>query len=103
MIRTAIVAATLALTGAAVAATPAKPAFEGAELASKTKVTLLQAEAIALKARAGKIDERELEDENGGLRYSFIIKVGEQEYEVGVDAQTGAVLENKLETDDDAD
>jgi len=50
-----------------------------------------------LKARPGKIIERELEQENGGLRYSFIIKHASKKYEVGVDAKDGRVLENKVE------
>lgn len=100
MIRTVIVAATLALAGGAVAAAPEKHAYEGAELASKAKITLAQAEATALKARAGKVEKRELEEEDGGLRYSFVIKAGTEEFEVGIDAQTGAVVENQAETDD---
>jgi len=32
-----------------------------------------------------------------GLRYSFDIKNGSKTYEVGVDATTGMVLENKAE------
>ena len=41
---------------------------------------------------------QELEKEGGGsgLRYSFD-QAGTKTYEVGVDAQTGAVLENKAE------
>jgi uncharacterized membrane protein YkoI len=41
----------------------------------------------------------ELERENGGsgLRYSFDIQNGSKTQEVGVDAQTGEVLENAPE------
>lgn len=54
---------------------------------------------IALKARPGKITDEELEKEKGGsgLRYSFDIKVDSKTYEVGVDAVTGKLLENKRE------
>ena len=54
---------------------------------------------IALKARPGKITDRELEREKGGsgLRYSFDITSHKTTYEVGVDAQTGMVLENARE------
>ena len=47
----------------------------------------------------GKITDRELEKEEGGsgLRYSFDILHGKVTQEVGVDASTGAVLENKAE------
>jgi len=40
-----------------------------------------------------------LEKEKGGsgLRYSFGVKSGKTLYEVGVDAQTGKVLENSKE------
>ena len=45
------------------------------------------------------ITDEELEKEKGGtgLRYSFDIKRGAVTQEVGVDAQTGKVLENKKE------
>jgi uncharacterized membrane protein YkoI len=52
-----------------------------------------------LKARPGTITDEELEKEKGGsgLRYSFDVKNGKVTYEVGVDAQTGRVLENSKE------
>jgi uncharacterized membrane protein YkoI len=58
-----------------------------------------EARAIALKAHPGKITDEELETEKGGsgLRYSFDIKGAKGTQEVGVDAKTGKVLENKLE------
>ncbi|HWU96038.1 MAG TPA: PepSY domain-containing protein [Sphingomonas sp.] len=76
---------------AVAAATPQK--------APKAKLTLARAQAIALKARPGKITDHELEAEKGGsgLRYSFDIKAGTKTYEVGVDAVTGTVLENAAE------
>ena len=74
-------------------------AYTGEKLAKGAKVTIEQARAIALEARAGAITDEELEREKGGsgLRYSFDIKSGGSVYEVGVDAQTGKVLENKKE------
>ena len=74
-------------------------AYPGAELAGQTKVSMVQAIVIAHKARAGTVTDKELERERGGsgLRYSFGIKSGAQTYEVGVDAMTGRVLENKPE------
>ncbi len=74
-------------------------AYTGASLAKNAKVSMDEARAIALKAHPGKITDAELEKENGGsgLRYSFDIKSGKGTQEVGVDAQTGKVLENKLE------
>ena len=74
-------------------------AYTGQELASGAKVNIEQARAIATKAAPGKITDEELEKEPGGsgLRYSFDIKRGTKTYEVGIDAQTGKVLENKIE------
>jgi uncharacterized membrane protein YkoI len=73
--------------------------YTGQELASQAKVSLKQARAMALKAVPGTITDQELEKEPGGsgLRYSFDIKAGAKTFEVGVDAQTGAVLERKVE------
>jgi len=84
-----------ALAGGATMAT----AYTGEELAKTAKVTLEDARAIALKARPGTVTDQELEKEKGGsgLRYSFDIKDGKTTYEVGVDAQTGKVLENAAE------
>lgn len=74
-------------------------AYTGKALEKQTKVTMTEARAIALKAHPGKITDEELEKEAGGsgLRYSFDIRKGKITQEVGVDAQTGAVLENKAE------
>ena len=73
--------------------------FAGAELLPQAKITLAQARSTALKARAGQITDQELEKEHGGtgLRYSFDIKSNGKTFEVGVDARTGKVLENKAE------
>ena len=77
----------------------AAQAYTGEALAKHAKVSITQARAIALKAHAGKITDEELEKEAGGsgMRYSFDIREGKVTQEVGVDAQTGAVLENKAE------
>jgi|SRR5579871_498370 len=74
-------------------------AYTGEELAPQAKVTLDKARAIATKARPGQITDQELEKEKGGsgLRYSFDIKRSGKTFEVGVDAKTGKVLENKAE------
>lgn len=72
-------------------------AYTGQELANQAKVSISDARTIALKAHPGKITDEELENETGGsgLRYSFDIKRGTVTQEVGVEAQTGKVLENK--------
>lgn len=74
-------------------------AYTGQELAKQAKVSITEARASALKAFPGKITDEELEKEHGGsgLRYSFDIKRGKVTQEVGVDAQTGRVLENAKE------
>ena len=78
---------------------PGAMAYTGQNLSKNAKLSMEQATRIALKARPGKITDRELEEENGGsgLRYSFDVSSKGAAYEVGVDAQTGAVLENGAE------
>ncbi|MEP6983049.1 MAG: PepSY domain-containing protein [Sphingomicrobium sp.] len=92
-----ILAATLLAASGAIAAPPKR--FAGAELLPLAKVTLAQARATAVRARPGVITDQELERERGGtgLRYSFDIKNKGKTFEVGVDARTGKVLENKAE------
>ena len=74
-------------------------AYTGEKLAKTAKVTIAEARVIALKAHSGKIVDEELEKEGGGsgLRYSFDIRHDKVTQEVGVDALTGKVLENKPE------
>jgi uncharacterized membrane protein YkoI len=74
-------------------------AYSGQDLAKQAKLSITEARAIALKAHPGQITDEELEKEKGGsgLRYSFDIKTGTVTQEVGVDAQTGTVLENSKE------
>lgn len=96
-----LIAATAAslVAGSAFALTsPTK--YAGHELSAQAKVTLAQARAMALKARPGRIVDQELEKENGGsgLRYSFDIMSHRKTIEVGIDAITGAVLENGAES-----
>lgn len=93
------------LLGAALIGPPALAAthtghFDGEKLVANAPVSMAQAAAIAMKARPGKIVKREAEKEAGGsgLRYSFDIKAGGKIYEVGVDAKSGAVLENGTES-----
>lgn len=110
-----IVVASLAIGGIAVAQThapahheaqaeaedgdEANEAEDNVALAARAKLTLAQAQDIALRARAGEVQDHELEAEPGGsgLRYSFDILSGGKTFEVGVDAETGAILENTEE------
>ena len=93
--REAVIGAAAAL---AVLATPVF-ASAGKHLSGEAKITMAAARAIALKAHPGKITDEELERERGGsgLRYSFDIRRGGLTQEVGVDARTGAILENDRE------
>jgi uncharacterized membrane protein YkoI len=77
---------------------PAK-AYSGEALAGYAKIGIVQARHIALQAHPGAIVDEELEREHGGsgLRYSFDVKRSGVTQEVGVDALTGRVLENKAE------
>jgi uncharacterized membrane protein YkoI len=93
-----------AAVGLLAAAVPAM-AYTGQGLARHAKINLDQARAIALKANPGVIKNEELEYEKGGsgLRYSFVIRQHSHEDgtvmdEVGVDARTGKVLEDKIES-----
>ena len=89
---------TLGIIGLAAASVSAN-AYTGESLAKHAKISIEQARATALKAYPGKITDEELENEKGGsgLRYSFDIKHGKTVQEVGIDAQTDAVLENAVE------
>lgn len=89
----------IALSMAGLLATGASATMKGAALAPMAKVSLADARATALKAHPGKVTDEELEKEKGGsgLRYSFDIASGGKTFEVGVDAKTGAVLENAAE------
>jgi uncharacterized membrane protein YkoI len=71
-------------------------AYKGEELAKQAKISLEKARQIALKAFPGEIIDEVLEKEPGGsgLRYSFDIRQGKLQHEVGIDAADGKVLEN---------
>lgn len=87
---------------AAVTAAPANAVpLKGASLQTQAKVSLKQAQSIALAKEPGTIIDQELEREAGGLRYSFDINVGKVVREVGVDAVTGKVLEDSIDTGND--
>ncbi|HQT85362.1 MAG: peptidase M4 [Acidiphilium sp. 37-64-53] len=82
-----------------VAACGAGLAYSGQALQKDAAITPTHAQAIALKAQRGRVTDMELEREAGGsgLRYSFDIKAAGATHEVGVDAKTGAVLENSID------
>ena len=97
MIKSSQALAVLAF-GLTVSAAPAF-ALQGGNLSSEATLSPDQARAAALKAQPGTSLDQELEHRKGGsgLRYSFDIKVGAVTHEVGIDAKTGAPLQNTAE------
>ena len=75
----------------------------GADGKPPAKLSMAQARSIALKKAPGKIVDAEYEKEGGGWRYSFDIRQGRRIHEIGVDAGTGRIVENKYEGINDKD
>ena len=69
----------------------------GIASAKDVKITMEQAQAIALKAAPGKIVQQEYEKEDGSWRYSFDIRQGSRIHEIGIDAMTGKIVEDSYE------
>lgn len=61
------------------------------------KITMAQAKEIALRAAPGSVKSAEYEYEGHGWRYSFDIQQPGHIQEIGVDGQTGKIVENKSE------
>src|SRR6476620_6475875 len=95
----ALLIAGLLATGAAQAKTaaPAKPAATAKMAVPKPKISMAQARKIALRLAPGKVTQSEYEKEGGGWRYSFDIQQKGHIQEIGLDAMTGKVVENKSE------
>ncbi|HET9147228.1 MAG TPA: PepSY domain-containing protein [Acetobacteraceae bacterium] len=90
----------LAATAIILGTAPLAFAYDGQALAGSAKISMDQAQSLAHKAQPGKIVGRELEKEKGGsgLRYSFDVKTSSgKTHEVGIDAETGKLLENSVE------
>jgi uncharacterized membrane protein YkoI len=64
---------------------------------------MAHARAIALKLAPGQIKSSEYEKEGGVWRYSFDIQQKGNVQEIGIDAMTGKVVENKSEGPVDRD
>ncbi len=77
----------------------AEAKLTGTQFLNQAKVPPGKAEQIALAAYPGSFVSKELEKESGGsgLRYTYDIRSGKSVHEVGVDANTGSVLENSVE------
>jgi uncharacterized membrane protein YkoI len=78
-------------------------AAAAAAAAPKPRVTMATARARALKLAPGKIISSEYEKEGGIWRYSFDIQQRGNVQEIGIDGQTGRVVENKSEGKKDKD
>ena len=68
----------------------------------KTKLTRADAEKIALNKEAGTIKSGELEKEHGRMIFSFDVQTRAGVHEVNIDANTGAVVEDSVESAADA-
>lgn len=70
-----------------------------ATFAQTKYIGMKRARAIALRVASGKVQSAERESEHGKVIYSFDIRLSDGRInEVGVDAITGKVVENKIET-----
>jgi len=61
------------------------------------RISMAAAKAKALTLAPGKIISSEYEKEGGIWRYSFDIQQRDHVQEIGIDGQTGKVVENKSE------
>ena len=77
-------------------AASAAGAAQGAVHRPHARITMAQARAIALRAAPGRVISGEYENEHG-WRYSFDIQQRGHVQEIGVDSQTGRIVENKSE------
>jgi uncharacterized membrane protein YkoI len=64
----------------------------------KPKITMAEATRRALAVEPGTIKSRELEREKGRLIYSFDIATNKGLHEVNVDAITGKIVEDTVES-----
>ena len=74
------------------------PGFADAALAAPgaphVKLSMDQARTMALNVVPGSIIHSELEKENGAWRFSFDIELNGEMHEVGIDADSGQIVEN---------
>lgn len=66
-------------------------------------ISMAKARAMALRLAPGRIISSEYEKEGGIWRYSFDIQQKSHVQEIGIDGQTGRVVENKSEGKRDRD
>ncbi|HEY4050668.1 MAG TPA: PepSY domain-containing protein [Acidobacteriaceae bacterium] len=63
----------------------------------KTQLTMEDARKIALQKESGNVKSQELEKEKGRWIFSFDIERDKQIHEVGIDANTGEIIEDSVE------
>jgi uncharacterized membrane protein YkoI len=61
------------------------------------RISMTAAKRMAIKLAPGKIISSEYEKEGGTWRYSFDIQQKDNVQEIGIDGQTGKVVESKSE------
>lgn len=96
----------IAMAGLATTASVAATSASAASLARKVpaaKLSMAQARATALRVAPGKVIKSEYEKEGGAWRYSFDIRQKNHIQEIGVNAMTGKIVENKSEGKTDHD
>jgi hypothetical protein len=75
-----------------------QPSTSQSATRKEAKVSMEEAQKAALAKESGKIKSKELEREKGRLIYSFDIKMADGLHEVNVDAMTGEVIEDTVES-----
>lgn len=65
----------------------------------KEKISSKEAKSIALKLADGKIEDFELDEDDGRLIYEIEIKAKGVEHEIEIDAYTGEVIEHEVDDD----
>lgn len=78
-------------------AAPGDTGYVGENMAGEARIDIASARARALNERPGEVTSQSLQRRYGGsgLRYSFDILSDHVNYEVGVDAMSGAILQNR--------
>lgn len=87
--------------GLTLAPTAASAQHRTTHAAPHARISMAQARTIALRTAPGRVVKQEYEYEGHGWRYSFDIRQGRRIHEIGVDAQSGRIVENKFETTPD--
>jgi uncharacterized membrane protein YkoI len=86
-----------------IAALGAGSAAIAAAKAPTPRISMASARAMALKLAPGRMISSEYEKEGGIWRYSFDIQQHGNVQEIGIDGQSGKVVENKSEGKKDSD